>query len=78
MQNSKPTQMKSEISDEAGATNNMKSKLGFNWSSFVAPEAMIDSERAYFRAKRSLVNLVHDMTSLEGNPFTYPDVLAAA
>lgn len=74
MQNSEPAQMKSKISDEAGATNNMKSKLGFNWSSFVAPEAKIDSERAYFRAKRSLINLVHDMTSLEGNPFTYPEV----
>ena len=52
----------------------MKSKLGFNWNSFIAPVAKVDSERAYFRAKRALINLVHDMTALEGNPFTYPEV----
>jgi len=52
----------------------MEKLLGFSWSKFQPPPAQVNKERAVFRAKRSLAELVYDMAALEGNPFTYPEV----
>jgi Fic family protein len=52
----------------------MSQRLGFSWDTFQPPTAQVSQERAIFRAKRSLAELVYDMAALEGNPFTYPEV----
>ncbi|MYG42218.1 MAG: cell filamentation protein Fic [Rhodobacteraceae bacterium] len=51
--------------------------LGFTWRKPVLPEKPHGGKpRALFRFQQSLVAFVHDASSLEGNPFTYPEVKA--
>lgn len=50
-------------------------KLGFSWTRADVPAGQaISVERAAFRYKQSLAEIVYDAGALEGNPFTYPEV----
>jgi prophage maintenance system killer protein len=52
-----------------------RATLGFRWDAdFARLEGSPDKPRAVFRAKKVLAGLVHDMTGLEDNPFTFPEV----
>ena len=54
---------------------NLFEKLGFKWDRGAVPAGKSTSvERAIFRYKQSLAQFVFDASSLEGNPFTYPEV----
>lgn len=51
-------------------------QLGFSWNRAAVPAGQSTSvERAAFRYKQSLAEFVYDASALEGNPFTYSDVL---
>ena len=55
---------------------NIFEKLGFSWNRSAIPAGQSTSvERAAFRYKQSLAEFVYDAGALEGNPFTYPEVL---
>ena len=50
-------------------------KLGFKWDrSAVSAGVSASVDRAIFRYKQMLVQFVFDASSLEGNPFTFPEV----
>lgn len=50
-------------------------KLGFKWDRSTVPADMPASvDRAIFRYKQMLAQFVFDASSLEGNPFTFPEV----
>lgn len=50
-------------------------KLGFSWSRSAVPAGMaISVDRSIFRYKQMLAQFVFDASSLEGNPFTFPEV----
>lgn len=48
--------------------------LGFTWNDFTTLPNKPNKMRAIFRAKKVMAGLVHDMTALEDNPFTFPEV----
>lgn len=49
--------------------------VGFRWDrSAVPPAVPMSQQEALFLFRRSLPAHVWDLTSLEGNPFTYPEV----
>lgn len=50
-------------------------KLGFKWDRSAVPADVPTSvDRAVFRYKQMLAQFVFDASSLEGNPFTFPEV----
>lgn len=50
-------------------------KLGFRWDRSVIPAGVPASvDRSLFRYKQMLAQFVFDASSLEGNPFTFPQV----
>ena len=50
-------------------------KLGFSWNRSVVPTSVATSvDRSVFRYKQMLAQFVFDASTLEGNPFTYPEV----
>ena len=50
-------------------------KLGFRWDRSAVPADVPASvARAIFRYKQILAQFVFDASSLEGNPFTFPEV----
>lgn len=50
--------------------------VGFSWDGSVVPAdiPVHSTERAVFRLHKSLAEYVWDASTLEGNPFTYPEV----
>jgi len=57
------------------ASTNLHWRLGFSRPdlSFSTP-APADRERAIFRVRKALAEVVHDTIALEGNPITFPEV----
>ncbi|MGB1265825.1 MAG: Fic family protein [Nereida ignava] len=50
-------------------------KLGFRWNRDAVPAGVFASvDRSVFRFKQMLAQFVFDASSLEGNPFTFPQV----
>ena len=50
-------------------------QLGFTWRPPDLPnEPLGNKKRALFRYRQSMAAFVHDASSLEGNPFTFPEV----
>jgi Fic family protein len=67
MDNTEITQANSLPAEIAKAT-------GFSWRPGIQAVCESNKKRAIFRAKKLFAGLVHDMTTLEGNPFTFPEV----
>lgn len=59
-----------------GAAVALFERLGFSWERARIPAASTTSvDRAVFRYRKMLARFVFDASALEGNPFTYPEVM---